>query len=122
MALSNVLCLAGDWLSAVGGEFDLIASNPPYLAEDDPHLGRDGLQHEPRDALVSGQDGLDAIRRIAAQALDSLRPGGWLLLEHGWEQGDAVRALLERAGYRDVLTVRDLADRERVSGGQLRPA
>lgn len=121
LGLANLDWLVADWLSALNTQFDLIASNPPYLAEDDPHLGRDGLDREPRLALVSGQDGLDAIRRIIDQAGARLRPGGWLLLEHGWEQGAAVRDLLRQAGYAEVFTQRDLAERERVSGA-LRPA
>ncbi|GIX34356.1 MAG: release factor glutamine methyltransferase [Lysobacteraceae bacterium] len=121
LGVERIDWLAGDWLAAVRGRFDLIVANPPYLAEDDPHLDRDGLEHEPRMALVAGPDGLDAIRVIVRQAGSRLRPGGWLLLEHGYQQGTAVRGLLEAAGYRQVGTVRDLAGRERVSGG-LRPA
>ncbi len=117
LSLDNLDWLVGDWLSALVASFDLIASNPPYLAEHDPHLQRDGLDREPRLALVSGPDGLDAIRCIIDQACARLRPGGWLLLEHGWEQGAAVRDLLRGAGYAEVFTERDLAGRERVSGG-----
>lgn len=118
LGLTNLDWLAADWLSALNTQFDLIASNPPYLAEDDPHLQRDGLDREPRLALVSGADGLDAIRCIIAQAAARLHLDGWLLLEHGWEQGPAVRELLRGAGYAEVFTERDLADRERVSGGR----
>jgi release factor glutamine methyltransferase len=103
----------------VRGPFDLIVSNPPYIAEDDPHLEK--LGHEPRMALVSGPDGLDAIRIIIAQAPAQLRAGGWLLLEHGWQQAEAVRALLAQAGLGQVQSRRDLAGIERCSGGQ-RPA
>lgn len=120
-ALANLDFLAADWLSALSGRFDLVVSNPPYLAKDDPHLGRDGLQYEPQAALVSGADGLDAIRAIAEQARAVLQPGGWLLLEHGWEQGEAVREVLGEWGYRERFIARDLAGRDRVSGG-LRPA
>ncbi|MCK7593682.1 peptide chain release factor N(5)-glutamine methyltransferase [Pseudomarimonas salicorniae] len=116
--LERIEFIAGDWLAPVNMQFDLIASNPPYLAEDDPHLGRDGLDREPRGALVSGADGLDAIRRLAVEARGALVPGGWLLLEHGWEQGQAVREVLHAAGFSDVLTLPDLAGRERVSGGR----
>jgi release factor glutamine methyltransferase len=119
--LENLDWLAADWLQPLNMQFDLIAANPPYLAEDDPHLLRDGLDREPRLALVSGPDGLQAIRDIIDQARGRLRPGAWLLLEHGWEQGAAVRELLRRGGYAEVFSARDLAERERVSGG-LRPA
>lgn len=103
-----------------GETFDLIVSNPPYLADDDPHLQQGDLRCEPRLALVSGSDGLDAIRRIVGEAPAHLRPGGWLLLEHGWTQGEAVRALLRDAGFDEVTTARDLEERERVSLGCLR--
>ena len=106
----------GDWLApAAGKRFDLIVSNPPYIAETDPHLP--ALRHEPRQALVSGADGLDDIRRIVADAPAHLTPGGWLLLEHGWDQAAAVRALLVDAGFADVQLRRDLARIERCSGG-----
>lgn len=113
--------LCADWLSALDASFDLIASNPPYLAEHDPHLQRDGLDREPRSALVSGSDGLDAIRCIVTQSRSRLREGGWLLLEHGFDQGAAVRELLRQGGYEGVFTEPDLAGRERVSGA-FRPA
>ena len=107
----------GDWLTPVAGErLDLIVSNPPYIADTDPHLP--ALAHEPRQALVSGADGLDDIRRIVAQAPAHLAPGGWLLLEHGWDQAGAVRALLSAAGFAQVQSRRDLAGIERGSGGQ----
>lgn len=107
----------GDWLTPVAGErLDLIVSNPPYIADTDPHLP--ALAHEPRQALVSGADGLDDIRRIVAQAPAHLAPGGWLLLEHGWDQAGAVRDLLGAAGFAQVQSRRDLAGIERCSGGQ----
>ena len=110
----------GDWCAALGdATFDLVASNPPYLAEDDAHRTLGDLRHEPEAALVSGGDGLDAIRSIVANVMAHLRPGGWLLLEHGWEQGDAVRALLVDAGFADVATQQDLEDRDRVTLGRL---
>ena len=106
----------GDWLAPVAGErFDLIVSNPPYIAEGDAHLP--ALAHEPRSALVSGADGLDDLRRIVATAPAHLAPGGWLLLEHGWDQAAAVRALLTDAGFAQVQSRRDLAGIERCSGG-----
>lgn len=118
--LGNVEFRAGDWFDALDERgFDLVASNPPYIAEGDPHLSQGDLPHEPASALSSGVDGLDAIRVIAAQAPAYLRPGGWLLLEHGWNQGEPVRALLSAAGFVDVATHHDLERRERVSVGRL---
>lgn len=113
----DVRFLQGDWLDASNERFHLVVSNPPYIAEEDPHLEQ--LGHEPRMALSSGPDGLDAIRTIIAQAPDHLVPGGWLLLEHGWDQAASVRALLERGGFTSVRSHQDLAGIERCSGGQL---
>jgi release factor glutamine methyltransferase len=107
--------LHGEWFAPVGGRrFDVVVSNPPYVAEGDPHLG--ALRFEPRTALVSGADGLDAIREIARQAPAHVAPGGWLLLEHGLGQDGAVRALL--AGWNEVQTWPDLAGIPRVTGGR----
>jgi len=100
----------------VTGRFDLIASNPPYIAAQDPHLA--ALTHEPLQALASGDHGLDDIRTIIAQAGRHLQPGGWLLLEHGYDQAAAVRALLADAGFADTQSRRDLAGIERCSGGR----
>ncbi len=112
--------LAGDWFAPLQGRrFDLVASNPPYIAEDDPHLSRGDLRHEPPSALASGHDGLDAIRAIVAAAPAYLQPGGWLLLEHGFDQGAAVRALLVGGGFEAVATVADLEGRDRVSLGRI---
>jgi len=94
----------------------LIVSNPPYIRADDPHLA--ALTHEPLQALASGTDGLDDIRQIVAQAPTWLRAGGWLLLEHGWDQAADVRALLTQAGFGDVQSRQDLAGIERCSGGR----
>lgn len=111
--------LPGDWFAAVPREqFDLVLSNPPYLAEDDPHLRQGDLRFEPRTALASGADGLDAIRAISAAAPAHLAPGGWLLVEHGLEQGAAVRALFRAAGLEQVATERDLEHRDRVTLGR----
>lgn len=108
----------GDWLTPVADrQFDLIVSNPPYIAEDDPHLA--ALTHEPRQALASGPDGLRDLRAIVAAAPAHLLPGGWLLLEHGHDQAPAVRALLRAAGLGHVQSRRDLAGIERCSGGQM---
>lgn len=111
--------LHGDWFAPVAGEvYRMIVSNPPYIAEDDPHLAQGDLRFEPRSALASGPDGLDALRAIIAGAPAHLLPGGWLLLEHGQDQGPAVRALLQAAGFTRVETARDLERRDRVSLGQ----
>jgi release factor glutamine methyltransferase len=103
------------WLAGSHQRYDLIASNPPYVAQGDEHLA--GLRHEPLSALAAGQDGLDDIRVIARQAPESLNPGGWLLLEHGWDQACAVRGLLQAAGFTQVQSRRDLAGIERCTGG-----
>jgi release factor glutamine methyltransferase len=121
-ALGNVEFRLGDWYAPLAGErFDLIASNPPYIREGDLHLARGDLRHEPASALASGRDGLDDIRAIVDGASTHLAAGGWLLLEHGFDQGDAVRALLIAAGLTGVRTERDLEGRDRVSLGR-RPA
>ena len=116
--------LSGSWWAALPASeppFDLIASNPPYIAEGDPHLARGDLRHEPAQALASGPEGLDAIREIAAGARAHLAPDGWLLVEHGFEQGPAVRAIFEAAGLVQVATHRDAQARERVTGGRRAP-
>lgn len=120
--VGNVAFRQGDWLAALAGErFDLIASNPPYVALGDPHLGRGDLRFEPDAALASGADGFDALRTLARDAPTHLVPGGWLLLEHGWDQGAAVRGLLRDAGFQRIETLRDLEDRERVTLGSRAP-
>lgn len=116
LGLDNVEFAQGVWCEPLGGtRFDLIVSNPPYIATDDPHLGRGDLRHEPLSALASGVDGLDAIRAIIATTPAHLSPGGWLLIEHGWEQAPQVRELLERQGWRGAASMRDLAGHERVT-------
>jgi release factor glutamine methyltransferase len=119
LGLGRVELLRSDWFAALADRrFDVVAGNPPYLAEDDPHLASGELACEPREALVSGADGLDAIRRIAVEAFAATRAGGWLLLEHGWTQGDAARAILAAAGWREATTKRDLEGRDRVTLGR----
>jgi release factor glutamine methyltransferase len=119
--IANVTFAQGDWLSPLHGQtFDVIVSNPPYIEADDPHLGQGDLRFEPMSALASGADGLDDIRRIVTDARTHLKPGGWLLIEHGWNQGAAVRALLEQGGYHDVFTAQDLEQRDRVTGARWR--
>lgn len=118
LRIGNVEFALGNWYEALGGRrVDGIVSNPPYIAESDTHLQQGDLRFEPRAALASGVDGLDAIRSIVDSAPAHLQPGGWLLLEHGFGQGAAVRELLERRGFQDVSTAADLEGRERVSGG-----
>lgn len=119
LRLQNVAMHHGDWLQPLRRlRLDAIVGNPPYIEDDDPHLSRGDLRFEPRMALASGADGLDAIRRIVVDARACLKPGGWLLLEHGWRQGEAVRQLLAAAGFVDVRTANDLEQRERVSLGR----
>ena len=109
----------GSWLSSSPGPFHAIVSNPPYIASHDPHLA--ALTHEPPQALASGADGLDDIRTIISQAPAKLLPGGWLLLEHGYNQAEAVRALLMETGFTQVQSRLDLAGIARCSGGQWSP-
>ncbi|NJC03523.1 release factor glutamine methyltransferase [Xanthomonas sp. 3272] len=120
--LRNVECRQGNWFAPLAGErFDLIASNPPYIAAQDPHLGEGDLRYEPASALASGPDGLDDIRLIVADAPAHLLPGGWLLLEHGWDQGAAVAGLLQARGFDAVATHQDLEQRDRVTSGRWSP-
>lgn len=119
LAIGNVEFCQGDWCVPLGdARFNVIVSNPPYIAEGDPHLHEGDLRFEPAAALVSGDDGLDAIRIIIRDARAHLHEGGWLMFEHGFDQGPAVRELLAAHGYADVFTERDLEDRERVSGAR----
>jgi release factor glutamine methyltransferase len=106
----------GAWLAGLSQAFHVIVSNPPYIADADPHLT--ALTHEPLQALISGADGLDDLRAIIAQAPACLKPGGWLLLEHGYDQAEAVRQLLQAKGFVDVQSRNDLAGTERCSGGR----
>lgn len=109
-----------DWYAALAGErFELIVSNPPYIATGDPHLTEGDLRFEPSGALTDGSDGLAHIRRIIEGAHRHLRKGGWLLFEHGYDQGAASRQILHAAGFQQVRSWCDLADIERVSGGRL---
>ena len=110
-----VQCVQSHWMDGLPGPFELIVSNPPYVADGDPHLS--ALTPEPLSALTSGADGLDDIRLIIAQAPSRLRLGGWLLLEHGWDQAPAVQAMLREAGFVQVQSRRDLGGIERCTGG-----
>jgi release factor glutamine methyltransferase len=113
----------GSWYEAVppGEGFDLIVSNPPYVASDDPHLDQGDLRFEPRGALTDGADGLDDLARIVRGANAHLKPGGALWMEHGWDQAAQVRDMLRQGGFEDVQSRQDLAGIERISGGR-RPA
>jgi len=116
---NDVDFIVSDWFGALRGpRFDVIVSNPPYIPAGDPHLETGDLRFEPKLALRSGADGLDAIHAISGTAMRWLLPGGWLMLEHGYDQGSRCRDLLERAGFVRAETRRDLAGLERVTFGQ----
>ncbi|WP_122739681.1 peptide chain release factor N(5)-glutamine methyltransferase [Pseudomonas viridiflava] len=118
LQLDNAEVLNSHWFSALEGRhFDLIISNPPYIAETDPHLSMGDVRFEPGSALTSGPDGLDDLRTIISEAPVHLTPGGWLLLEHGYDQGPAVRELLIRHGFERIQTRRDLGEHERITFG-----
>lgn len=120
LKLGNVRFEYGSWYAPLAGQrFDAIVSNPPYVADRDPHLSQGDVRFEPNSALVSGDDGLDDIRQIVAGAPAHLLPHGWLLLEHGYDQGEPVAALLRQHGFGAVETLRDLAGQPRVTLGQL---
>lgn len=117
---ASIEIVESDWFAALTGRcFDLIVANPPYIAAGDAHLAAGDLRFEPRAALVAGPIGLECIKVIVEEALPHLAPGGWLLFEHGYDQGPRSRALLAAAGYDDIVTRRDLAGSERVSGGRV---
>jgi release factor glutamine methyltransferase len=118
LKLGNVRLLHSDWFGALQSErFDIIVSNPPYIAAGDVHLAQGDVRFEPRDALISGTDGLHDIRLICDQARIHLRPKGWLLFEHGYDQAAQVCALLQQSGFEEIFSARDLSGIERVSGG-----
>ena len=122
LKLGNAEFLQSSWFDGLAGErFDLILSNPPYIAADDRHLGEGDVRFEPLSALVAGVDGLDDIRQIIAQAPRHLQAGGWLLLEHGYDQAEAVRELLAAAGFTAVDSRRDLGGHQRISLGRWTP-
>lgn len=116
--ISNVSFIQSNWFSALNGQcFDLIVSNPPYIASDDIHLSQGDLRFEPLSALASGMDGLDDIRRIISSAPQYLTSNSWLLLEHGYDQAASVRDLLTQRGFVSVFSEKDIAGIERVTGG-----
>lgn len=119
LGLANARFRESDWFAGLSGErFTLIVSNPPYIAEDDPHLTRGDVRFEPRSALVAGDAGLADLHHLVVAARAHLESGGWLLLEHGWRQAEAVRGALNEAGYGEVASLRDLGGNERVSLGR----
>ena len=119
LGITNAAFLLSDWFKSFAGKrFDMIVTNPPYVAADDPHLAQGDVRFEPASALASGNDGLQDIRRIISHASNHLGSSGWLLLEHGYDQAAQVRELLQQAGYGEVFSAHDLAGIERVSGGQ----
>lgn len=121
LGLERVRFAQSDWYRAAAGQqFHLLVSNPPYIAGGDQHLQQGDVRFEPRPALVAADAGLADLALLAAGAPAHLHPGGWLLLEHGFSQGEAVRALLRQAGLGDIATRRDLADLERSTGGRRR--
>ena len=116
---ASVSFVLGDWFSSLGDDrYQLIVANPPYVAAADPHLEEGDVRFEPSTALAAGPDGLDDLAAIAAQAPRHLEPGGWLFMEHGFDQATAVRGLLTDAGFSAITSWKDLAGIERVSGGQ----
>ncbi|MGV6826457.1 MAG: peptide chain release factor N(5)-glutamine methyltransferase, partial [bacterium] len=117
--VSNIQFIHGHWFEPVDPQiFDIIVSNPPYVAAGDPHLQQHGLPHEPESALVSGHDGLDDLRHIISLARQHLQPRGWLLVEHGEQQGPAVKELFIAAGFKQVSTKQDMEQRDRVTMGR----
>ena len=119
LRLGNAHFCESHWFSALAGQcFELVVSNPPYIPASDPHLVQGDLRFEPHSALVAGADGLDDLRLIIDQAPLYLEPGGWLLLEHGYDQAEAVRALLAAGGFEEVQSRRDLGGHERISLGR----
>ena len=118
--IANVTIRQSDWFSALAGQrFAMIVSNPPYIDAADPHLAEGDVRFEPLTALVAADQGLADLAQIIREGRQYLLPGGWMLLEHGWTQGEAVRALFREAGYLDVATCRDYGDNERLTLGRL---
>jgi release factor glutamine methyltransferase len=119
LGIGSTQFVKSDWFSAFCGQrFDIVVSNPPYVASMDQHLSKGDVRYEPISALASGVDGMDAFRHIVAQAGTHLHQNGWLFLEHGYDQAEPVRELLRYAGFRSVFSAKDLSGIERCSGGQ----
>lgn len=122
LSIPNVSFVHSYWFSALNNkQFDIIVSNPPYIAEHDPHLTQGDVRFEPKSALTSGADGLDDIRHIIAHAQHQLKPGGWLMLEHGYDQAQAVAELLAQAQFCHIGHRLDLAGIQRVTFGMVSP-
>jgi release factor glutamine methyltransferase len=122
LGVRNVKCVLSDWFGALSGQaFDVIVSNPPYVAENDPHLDQGDLRFEPMSALAAGKDGLDCMRHIISRARQHLNPSGWLMFEHGYDQSEQVAALMKAAGFTAISSVADLSGVLRVTLGQHLP-
>lgn len=122
LAIQNVAFVHSHWFSTLNQQrFHIIVSNPPYIAENDPHLSQGDVRFEPKSALTSGADGLDDIRHIIGQASQHLVPNGWLLLEHGYDQAEAVAKLMAEAGFTEIAHAQDLAGIQRVTFGMVSP-
>ena len=120
IGVTNLTIINGNWFDAMFGvKFDLIVSNPPYVAEEDPHLKQGDLRFEPQLALTAEADGLACLRSISSEAPEHLNTGGWLLMEHGYDQADVCRQLLKDAGFKHTFSSPDLAGIMRVSGGEI---
>lgn len=118
LGLKNIEFRLGSWATPLQGHFHLIASNPPYIESTDPHLAQGDLRFEPRIALTPGHDGLSAIRTISEQAVTMLLDGGWLMFEHGWDQGPATREIMTAEGFLQVETHQDIAGHDRITVGR----
>ena len=118
LGVNNIQFIKSDWYANMEGSFDVIVSNPPYIRNDDEHLHGDGITYEPEPALCGGVDGLDAIRNIISNAGRYLNKGGWLVIEHGFDQAQAVRSLLNNNGFINIKTRRDYAGVDRVTMGK----
>lgn len=118
LAIDNVCFLQGSWFEPVSGRFALIASNPPYIDANDPHLNEGDVRYEPHSVLVAAAEGMADLAAIVSQAPGYLEPGGWLMLEHGWQQANAVQERLKNSGFSAVMTCKDYGNNDRVTLGQ----
>ncbi|OMK97233.1 peptide chain release factor N(5)-glutamine methyltransferase [Yersinia pestis] len=118
LTIDNVCFLQGSWFEPVSGRFALIASNPPYIDANDPHLNEGDVRYEPHSALVAAAEGMADLAAIVSQAPGYLDPGGWLMLEHGWQQANAVQELLKNSGFSAGMTCKDYGNNDRVTLGQ----